>query len=417
MKKRLNRFLKIIFIPCSMLVCAFIVSCGGNEQGESSSHIEVDSSAAEIIKIDPSEVSNTDYVYQASLLVDTIEYIPIENSSRVVIGTIDRLITHDQHIYIWDRTSQTVFVFTDTGKYVGKVDKQGKGPEEYIEGDGFSVDRNTGNILIKSTRNWKIFIYSPRGEFIESVPADYLASSFFPLSNGEMLVYNWKFDNKNLFGDVESEHRLFTVDRNSDLVSSDLPYNYYEEYVEYTSGADGFYSFGDSVSLVEVIGSTVYRVDTMGHAYPRFRFDFGAYNGKMSFDLDREALSSVIKEYWDSGQKERARVGGVFEVDNAIGFSYSYQGIYSTAYYSKETGKLVNIGPFWVNDQDNIAMPPHIASTTSDDKSFIGYIEAPVFINMVKNNKGTTSSRVQNIAAELEEIDNPVLVRYTLKDF
>ena len=66
-----------------------------------------------------------------SLIVDSIDYIPLETTSDCLICAIDKLITKNNKYYIFDKITQSIFTFDFNGKFISKINSIGHGPGEY----------------------------------------------------------------------------------------------------------------------------------------------------------------------------------------------------------------------------------------------------------------------------------------------
>ncbi len=88
----------------------------------------IDSSNIEKLSIN---VEDANKQVNLSELVDSISYIRLETNPNCLLGRIRQVIIKKNHIYILDISSHAIFVFDKYGKFVSKLDKRGKGPEEY----------------------------------------------------------------------------------------------------------------------------------------------------------------------------------------------------------------------------------------------------------------------------------------------
>lgn len=102
----------------------------------------------------------------ASLTVSSIDYFPLILPENMVIGEVAKMIHHNGHVYIFDRHTTSIFIFSDEGKFINMIQRKGEGPKEYSDINDFEVDPRTGNILIYSPLSRKILAYSIKGEYI-----------------------------------------------------------------------------------------------------------------------------------------------------------------------------------------------------------------------------------------------------------
>jgi len=83
----------------------------------------------EVIKINPFDAKEE---INLSEFVDSIKLIRLQTDSNCVMGRIKEIIIKEKYIYALDVSQGIVFVFDKKGKYIAKLDKRGKGPDEYL---------------------------------------------------------------------------------------------------------------------------------------------------------------------------------------------------------------------------------------------------------------------------------------------
>src|SRR5690606_3650411 len=122
-KKKINFLFVVICIP-------IVNSCVNSRDLVSENGISI-SENTQIVQFDPSKVIDTEYGRKASLLIDTLEYFPLEDNAKTIVASSDQVKCYDRHIYICNKMIGQIFVYTTGGNYVGCIDAKGEGPEEY----------------------------------------------------------------------------------------------------------------------------------------------------------------------------------------------------------------------------------------------------------------------------------------------
>lgn len=89
--------------------------------------------------------------------VDIRRVIPLETTDESVISDIKKAVFKNNQIYIQDRSSHKLRIFSIDGKYIGSLSRQGRGPGEYIKLTDFDVDKDY--IYVLSADNKKIIQY------------------------------------------------------------------------------------------------------------------------------------------------------------------------------------------------------------------------------------------------------------------
>ena len=107
-----------------------------------------------------------------STLCESYTCIPLElsNDEDNLINAIDKLVVHDGCFYVMDRFRNTIFVFSEEGKYLHKIARSGRGPQEYIELTDFDV--YDSEVYILSRANQAIYVYDKDGNFRQIYPLD-----------------------------------------------------------------------------------------------------------------------------------------------------------------------------------------------------------------------------------------------------
>ncbi|MDR1339087.1 MAG: 6-bladed beta-propeller [Prevotellaceae bacterium] len=118
----------------------------------------------DIIVIDPSKAKPG----LLSEILDSISYIKLANDDECLLNYIDRIKYFDKQYYIYDRGAQTIYVFDETGKYVKKFNKYGRGAGEYLLVTSFVKD-DKGRLHIYDAELSKILTYDTSGNFVSGI--------------------------------------------------------------------------------------------------------------------------------------------------------------------------------------------------------------------------------------------------------
>lgn len=141
-----------------MLAC--LVSCAGyeskNERG------------FQVLSINPEKadkISWDDMFEDASL-------VQLETNDTVLINAIYNIIPFDNYLYILDRRSESIFIYTNEGEIRKVIHDQGSGPEEYSRVSCIAVDKWKNELSLIDNNLRKKFIYDTSGDFvrIDTIP-------------------------------------------------------------------------------------------------------------------------------------------------------------------------------------------------------------------------------------------------------
>lgn len=144
-----------------ILVALFLFGCGDGKQKESDGLITVDVSKS--------------YPKKELILQDLfdIEYVPLE--------TTDEMLTEGHIQYISDnymifknlgRMAGEIFIFDRQGKAVRKINRLGQSGEEYLNILGIDYDEQADELFVNSHYSDKVFVYDSEGNYKRSF--DYL---------------------------------------------------------------------------------------------------------------------------------------------------------------------------------------------------------------------------------------------------
>lgn len=154
--------MKILFL---FLLLSLFFSCN---KTRTSSPLKIKGTYAEQVKVVPLRIETIRGKMKYSELVDTstLSVIPLETTKESVFGSNIECKIFNENIYIRDCQQKTILVFSETGKFLGKVDKVGRSPQEYIYCKDFWVEADSIMILDYS----RLLYYNRRDfSFIKSV--------------------------------------------------------------------------------------------------------------------------------------------------------------------------------------------------------------------------------------------------------
>lgn len=122
-----NRFI-LALAPAIMFIA---VSCGHNGKSES-------------MDMDESIVFDVDENRNISSMVDTITYIPFEDSHLHVMPEVTKMNISKDYVVIGSKSLSKLAVYTKEGKFKYEIDKRGHGNGEYLEIANFT---NTDSVI------------------------------------------------------------------------------------------------------------------------------------------------------------------------------------------------------------------------------------------------------------------------------
>jgi hypothetical protein len=204
--------------------------------------------APTIIKVDdfnlPEQVSINDYF-------KSIELIPLETNTDLLIGRFKKILFHEGKYFILDQQQHIVFVFDEQGKFIFKIAKKGQGPDEYSFLTDISIN-SSGNLELLCAMKGFIYEYDLLGNFIKKthVSSDYLPTMHGLISLDEdTRVFNSMFHPfKIIYFDIKDKkilHEDFEEDSSLGIIGSqNVFYKYNNDYYYYRSICRDVYKVG-----------------------------------------------------------------------------------------------------------------------------------------------------------------------------
>jgi hypothetical protein len=114
-----------------------------------------------------------------SELLKEVKYLPLETTEECLISQIGKIVISNRRIYILDSKTFSILVFSDEGKFLWKLNKVGRGPEEYPILYDFCIEPITKNVVILKPNG--LNYYSKDGAFIKTTKIEFTTTAFgFP---------------------------------------------------------------------------------------------------------------------------------------------------------------------------------------------------------------------------------------------
>lgn len=397
-------------------------------------HNELQAQSKSAVIIDVAKAIGSEKKDFLSNYAKDIQYIPLETRKEALIKNIRGVVVEKDKIYI-NSDAKSILIFDIKGKFLGKVDKCGRGPQEYISISSFQVDPVTGSILILS--NQGIIEYDITGNMIKKIDKirdatrletflkvkdDLFLLSWTKdsLKNGEMLLLNkysvlYKDGTLKNFGTYPA--RGTDVSNSANKIKT----------IVYHTDSYHFYKYGDNIRAVRSYSDTIIGIDFKFNISPEYIFKYGKF-GYKEYDY-----SDAFKI--DADSKIITKSTPLFETPNFIFIRFQFRGLdpepYETtqtyqngsvhtskhtevnAIFNKKSKELIllkrpekeKIGLI-----DNIKNgPPFWPKSINSKNDLISYISASDMIKHIAKVSGDVS-KIKNITTNLSEEDNPVVI-------
>ena len=190
------------------------------------------------------DINNTSPI-SPEILFSSARIIPLETTEESLIAEIDKILIHEEKIYILDSRQNIVFVFNIDGHFLFKIDKKGRGPEEYNFLYDIAINPYNQSLeLLDPMGNF--LAYDLNGRFIQKqrLPSELPAYHKFALLNRDSIVFCSEFD----------ENILNIYSRKTNKV---IPCNLKHDR-KYSIGNTSLYTYKDSTYFSRFLFDQVY---------------------------------------------------------------------------------------------------------------------------------------------------------------
>lgn len=376
----------------------FIFSCAGNTDTKQTE-------APDIIK-SIHLVSNPDSIITSiSEVASDIIYIPLQPSAGTQIRVIDKIISRGNKIYI--NIISDITCFNDQGHFLYKLYDGGKNVFDYAIYD-FDIDAADTSLIVLVGN--KILYFENTGsafDFKRTIKLGKLSPeklNFLPGTNNILL------SSVLIKGYEPSLNTLINL--SGDTLA--LNPNYFKRFnpVKKIRDKTVHYQFSDKLYLRERFNDTVFSIDTVSNAFkPELIFD--------------SRISSTNSENINDPKYYRILpyVDNIFEVSRYLYYEYNFSGQQHKVFYDKYKDKKYEIDPGQGVLNDDIGGGPGFDPMFCSEGivySWLGvmdlkkYTESEDFIRAQAQNS-SKKERLKELANQLKETDNPVLIVVRLK--
>jgi hypothetical protein len=190
----MNNMQKIMIVIATIAIAC--VSCKNRTHGEA-------------IDVDETITFSGDTEATIGSVVDSVTYLPLETNSTSIFSNADKMIIRDGRIYIGDYSTAIVVVFDMNGKHLFTIDRQGRGPGEYLRLSAFTLDDSY--LYLMDNDSGMLRKYDLYGLFVEQHELPVLAWDIASFDDGHLLFATAPLDARG-FISGQSRHRIFITD-------------------------------------------------------------------------------------------------------------------------------------------------------------------------------------------------------------
>lgn len=401
-------FLTRQLVVMILLIVLLLVSCD-NKPRIKESLIAEGSTTVIKPKLDYSQLD-------ISAILDTVKFVKLESTDKSFIGNINKVIVFEDRIYVLDIQTSSLFVFNMDGKFIFKISRIGRGPEEYIQLDFFDIDLENKQIVLTDLMGYWMLRYDLEGNYVSRKKIPFWIEGVVPIFNNGAVVYSNHRNNNSKLG---QEYNIFYLDSLMQISKAYFPYkssNFDNPRIKFITPQSGsFYTYNKSRYFFSPYKDQVYQITEEG-LNPKYLFDF---EGK-AFNEEYLSQKNELKRYMEKG--EFYSLVGVLENDDYVIFSFylTSNPIGHIGYYSKKSGRVICSAGFTIGENNYFE-----GYTIATYDSWIIATVQPEWL--LSWGKGIDKNKIpleseyaklkKNVADGITLEDNEVLMFYKLKKF
>ncbi|HYX08685.1 MAG TPA: 6-bladed beta-propeller [Bacteroidales bacterium] len=172
-----------LFLLSGMLM---IIGCHNNHpSGKIADQVLPDSIFNIVVK-----VSSATSITSADLneFIDSAYCVPLETNTRSLIGNVNKLEILNDTLILFDDQNDLLLTFNKEGRFIRRIGRKGKGPQEYGRIGCFTADHRDNQMWIYDNSKQKILCYSLRGQLKYESPKILLYPFYLARVDGNCVV-------------------------------------------------------------------------------------------------------------------------------------------------------------------------------------------------------------------------------------
>lgn len=184
------RSMKLFWRYVSFVLIFFFTGCVGTGGNDISNFKGLVLNMSDVHKMD---------VLKTSEIIDTanVEFYELENQVGL-IGTVNKLIVADSCFIIMDNRIGAVWIYSFNGDYLNKIQRNGKGPGEYVRMHTITYKSPDQIGVLDDTQKKVLWYHIFSGEFIKEDIIDYYACDICYVGDKQHIVFRYIEPSANL---------------------------------------------------------------------------------------------------------------------------------------------------------------------------------------------------------------------------
>jgi len=393
-----------LFFHAAIVVCLFLssFSCNSPKVNEPGT-VKIDLSQLPAKQIDVSKY------------IDDIFVVPLETTSKNLLGQLSVIEQDDSDIFYLSREDQTIYHFSDAGKFINSFCRKGKGPGEYLMIRNMQIIPGKKSLMISDPRQNKLMQYSYAGELIRVMALPGSAGRFAILNESLLAVHCGRMIN--IYKNDTIKNDMVVMDWDGNIINRHFPFEF-PLYFEFSSAftapnADGSFLYSRQSDF------NIYRVKDSNPPELFLKLDYGPAMASQK-DLEGPSMENL---------EALRKTGKIWAIDQVTN---SFQHLALTNYkdrkaslllIDKKTKKMVSFGTDSISSLGRYYGLPVKIPWYAYKTHFLYPMDAidvrQVLQSLTEDQKRILARKVKGFERILNigENDNPVLIYVRFKDF
>ncbi len=387
-----------LFLFTSFLSLGCFYGCS-SPQGKQTSAKPQDPTVSILLKPDEA----TPFLWPAGLSIASLTFLESERPEHLISFLRHLTVSPDgKTYYLFDQKDGKIVVFDSSGKAKAVFDHQGEGPGDYLEITDAQLDFGKETIEVmdyQQLKKYDLNTFQYLGmQDLSQLPGDKIFRNFVRI---EDVLYLWtNLPPNQLVGkeDVSGYHMVRIQDGEVSF-HVQKKYGVINGQIFYPGPTKNHYA------VPPIVGSADIMAVDRDSVYTKYRFNYGN-KGIPVFELEHfwERRDQLINSaYYKPPQNIR-------ETSTHLFFSLLGNGSYNSVLFDKRTNSIQSIG------RTRDELDPVVIYSDAD--YFYAYIDPAAIVNYLESGgdlEKTTFFKDLDVS-DLKKYDNPILVKFTLRD-
>jgi len=326
-------------------------------------------------------------------IIDKIEIIPLQLNTESILSRIEKLVNFDNRYFIKDDQKKDIFCFNHKGKFLYKINKYGKGQDEYNEITDFFIEDSLLYILDSKQKNILVYSIDENSSIIKR----------FNLRKLNIPVYSFSKYSADTFlmsgphigvGNYIDRYNLRLIDKSGNILSQHLSFNHFWD--NFTTTIISFTKYKDKYYLPDEITHSYIEINPNTKSLStKYSFNFYDHNIIEKKLPDIKLVGVNLGEMKKNAQKkinfinESNMIIGptkIIETDNYILFETYLRGEKKYGIMCKSTSNVVFYEKYRsISLLTNINLNDFIGIGT--DEGFIIILYPSMYLQVLKKQK------------------------------